>query len=93
MLACELGISSQVRFSGQRSRSLLRWYYIAANVFLTTPWYEPFGIIFCRKPGPGLPSQPGTPHPGKALLELIAQAALAPGVQIDWLCGGQIRIK
>lgn len=43
-LAQTLGVSQQVQFTGQRPRSALRYYYSAANVFVTTPWYEPFGI-------------------------------------------------
>lgn len=43
-LAHELGIDEQVTFTGQRQRDQLRYYYSAANVFVTTPWYEPFGI-------------------------------------------------
>jgi glycosyltransferase involved in cell wall biosynthesis len=33
-----------VRFDGQQPRHLLRDYYSAADVFASTPWYEPFGI-------------------------------------------------
>uniref|UniRef100_UPI000B2FE3F3 glycosyltransferase n=1 Tax=Ralstonia sp. RL TaxID=1839756 RepID=UPI000B2FE3F3 len=40
----ELGIADAVTFTGQRRRGQLRYYYSAANVFVTTPWYEPFGI-------------------------------------------------
>ncbi|GIZ53760.1 glycosyltransferase family 4 protein [Noviherbaspirillum aridicola] len=40
----ELGIGDCVTFTGQRQRGQLRYYYSAANVFVTTPWYEPFGI-------------------------------------------------
>lgn len=43
-LADELGIAQSVTFTGQRRRDQLRYYYSAANVFVTTPWYEPFGI-------------------------------------------------
>ncbi|RZI40263.1 glycosyltransferase family 1 protein [Herbaspirillum sp. HC18] len=43
-LAQELGIADAVTFTGQRRREQLRYYYSAANVFATTPWYEPFGI-------------------------------------------------
>src|SRR5690606_18309694 len=32
------------RFVGRRGRNSLRNYYSAADVFVTTPWYEPFGI-------------------------------------------------
>jgi D-inositol-3-phosphate glycosyltransferase len=39
-----LDIEKQVVFTGQKSRSQLRYYYSAANAFVTTPWYEPFGI-------------------------------------------------
>jgi glycosyltransferase involved in cell wall biosynthesis len=43
-LAHTLDIGDAVHFTGQRPRSELRYYYSAANVFVTTPWYEPFGI-------------------------------------------------
>lgn len=43
-LAFELGVAGSVSFIGQRPRSQLRAFYNAANVFVTTPWYEPFGI-------------------------------------------------
>jgi glycosyltransferase involved in cell wall biosynthesis len=39
-----LGIEQSVTFTGQRPRDQLRYYYSAADVFVTTPWYEPFGI-------------------------------------------------
>jgi D-inositol-3-phosphate glycosyltransferase len=38
------GVSDRVLFTGRRSRQMLRYYYSAADVFVTTPWYEPFGI-------------------------------------------------
>lgn len=38
------GVADRVRFTGRRARSELRDYYCAADVFVTTPWYEPFGI-------------------------------------------------
>jgi hypothetical protein len=43
-LAQSVGVGDAVTFTGQRPRSTLRYYYSAANVFVTTPWYEPFGI-------------------------------------------------
>ncbi|MDQ9170457.1 glycosyltransferase family 1 protein [Oxalobacteraceae bacterium R-40] len=43
-LAESLGIAEQLVFTGQRSRKELHYYYSAADVFVTTPWYEPFGI-------------------------------------------------
>jgi D-inositol-3-phosphate glycosyltransferase len=33
-----------VTFTGSRPRAMLNYYYSAADVFVTTPWYEPFGI-------------------------------------------------
>jgi D-inositol-3-phosphate glycosyltransferase len=43
-LSASLGLQSQVDFIGQKARNELSLYYSAANVFVTTPWYEPFGI-------------------------------------------------
>src|SRR5205085_12063424 len=38
------GVGDRVLFVGRRPRAALRCYYSAADLFLTTPWYEPFGI-------------------------------------------------
>jgi D-inositol-3-phosphate glycosyltransferase len=43
-LAVEKGIGSLVLFTGRKQREVLKFYYAAADVFITTPWYEPFGI-------------------------------------------------
>lgn len=43
-IADEAGISKQVVFTGRKQRDALKYYYAAADVFITTPWYEPFGI-------------------------------------------------
>ncbi len=43
-LARTLGVDGQVSFTGAQPRHRLREYYSAADVFVTTPWYEPFGI-------------------------------------------------
>jgi D-inositol-3-phosphate glycosyltransferase len=43
-VAQECGIDSRVTFTGHRQREQLRACYAAADVFVTTPWYEPFGI-------------------------------------------------
>lgn len=43
-LADEQGVSAQVTFTGRKNRNVLRYYYSAADIFITTPWYEPFGI-------------------------------------------------
>jgi glycosyltransferase involved in cell wall biosynthesis len=54
-LASQLGLQEHVRFTGQKARFELRDYYGAADVFVTTPWYEPFGItpveaMACARP-------------------------------------------
>lgn len=38
------GVADRVIFTGRRPRTALRDFYCAADVFVTTPWYEPFGI-------------------------------------------------
>jgi D-inositol-3-phosphate glycosyltransferase len=38
------GVEDGVTFVGRRGRDVLRLYYSAADVFVTTPHYEPFGI-------------------------------------------------
>lgn len=43
-IANELGIADQVYFAGRCARVDLKTYYSAADVFVTVPWYEPFGI-------------------------------------------------
>ncbi|WP_353137350.1 glycosyltransferase [Pseudopedobacter sp.] len=43
-LVKSLGLEKVVLFAGRKERDLLKYYYSAADVFVTTPWYEPFGI-------------------------------------------------
>lgn len=43
-LARQLGIEERVRFVARQPRAALRLWYSAADVFVSTPWYEPFGI-------------------------------------------------
>lgn len=43
-VAAEEEVSEAVQFIGRRGRDTLKYYYSAADVFVTTPWYEPFGI-------------------------------------------------
>lgn len=38
------GVEELVSFTGRRDRRVLRYYYSAAEVFVTTPWYEPFSV-------------------------------------------------
>jgi D-inositol-3-phosphate glycosyltransferase len=43
-LAQQCGVAPRVTFVGQRQHDALRTFYLAADVFVSTPWYEPFGI-------------------------------------------------
>ncbi|MBD2114229.1 MULTISPECIES: glycosyltransferase [Cyanophyceae] len=43
-LTAKLGLQDRVTFVGQRQREVLKYFYSAADLFVTTPWYEPFGI-------------------------------------------------
>ncbi len=54
-VAHRLGVQDHVVFTGRKDRCELRYYYSAADVFVTTPWYEPFGItpveaMACARP-------------------------------------------
>ncbi len=43
-IAEDEGVTDAVTFVGRRGRDALKYYYSAADIFVTTPWYEPFGI-------------------------------------------------
>lgn len=43
-IAEDLGVTHLVTFVGRRSSDQLRWYYSAGDVFVSTPWYEPYGL-------------------------------------------------
>lgn len=43
-IAREEGVEDKVTFVGRKNREILKYYYCAADVFISTPWYEPFGI-------------------------------------------------
>lgn len=49
------GVCDRVTFMGHRHRQELRRHYAAANVFVTTPWYEPFGITPLEAMACGVP--------------------------------------
>jgi len=49
------GVADQVRFVGRRDRAELKTYYNAADVFVSTPWYEPFGITPVEAMACGVP--------------------------------------
>jgi D-inositol-3-phosphate glycosyltransferase len=43
-IAEEERVSESVIFAGRKKRDILKYFYCAADLFITTPWYEPFGI-------------------------------------------------
>lgn len=43
-VAREEGAEGHVRLVGSKSRQSIRYFYSAADVFVSVPWYEPFGI-------------------------------------------------
>ena len=54
-VARECCVDDRVVFEGRRPRPELKWWYAACDVFVTTPWYEPFGItpleaMACARP-------------------------------------------
>lgn len=54
-IAAEEGVADLVHFVGRRNRDRLPEHYAACDVFVTTPWYEPFGItpveaMACARP-------------------------------------------
>lgn len=55
-LADELGIGDRVTFVGRRPSQDLPWYYSAADVFVTTPWYEPYGLTPLEAMACGIPA-------------------------------------
>ena len=54
-VAAEAGVADRVTFTGRRSRELLKLYYSAADAFVTTPWYEPFGMTSVEAMACGTP--------------------------------------
>ena len=43
-VAKQANVNSKITFVGRKTRDVLKYYYAAADLFITTPWYEPFGI-------------------------------------------------
>lgn len=54
-VASQGGVRDRVTFAGHRRRHELRVHYAAADVFVTTPWYEPFGITPLEAMACGIP--------------------------------------
>lgn len=54
-IAREEGVEGNVTFVGRRGREELKYYYNAADIFVSTPWYEPFGITPLEAMACGVP--------------------------------------
>lgn len=54
-IAAEERVADRVTFTGRRSRELLKLYYSAADAFVTTPWYEAFGMTAIEAMACGTP--------------------------------------
>jgi glycosyltransferase involved in cell wall biosynthesis len=54
-IAAESQVCDNVIFTGNKPRHLLKYYYGASDIFITTPWYEPFGITPLEAMACGIP--------------------------------------
>lgn len=54
-IAQKLGVTESVLFVGRKDRDELKYFYNAADVFVTTPWYEPFGMTVLEAMACGTP--------------------------------------
>ncbi len=54
-MATVLRIRPLVTFTGKRPQEMLKYYYSAADVAVTTPWYEPFGLTPLEAMASGTP--------------------------------------
>jgi D-inositol-3-phosphate glycosyltransferase len=54
-IAADEGVLDSITFVGRKDRNVLKYYYSAADIFITTPWYEPFGITPLEAMACGIP--------------------------------------
>jgi D-inositol-3-phosphate glycosyltransferase len=55
LIAAAEGVAEQIIFTGRKQREELKYYYSASDIFVTTPWYEPFGITPLEAMACGIP--------------------------------------
>ncbi|HTI10505.1 MAG TPA: glycosyltransferase family 1 protein [Puia sp.] len=48
-------VIDNIYFTGRKGREILRYYYAAADIFVTVPWYETFGITPLEAMACGIP--------------------------------------
>jgi D-inositol-3-phosphate glycosyltransferase len=49
------GVLDLIRFEGRRDRKSLRYLYFASDIFVSTPWYETFGLTILEAMACGIP--------------------------------------
>lgn len=54
-LSEELEIRDRTIFTGQKKPEVLRYYYSAGDMFVSTPWYEPYGMTALEAMACGTP--------------------------------------
>jgi len=54
-IAAQENVLEKVTFTGRKRRDVLKYFYAAADIFITTPWYEPFGITPLEAMACGIP--------------------------------------
>src|SRR5690606_34431300 len=54
-IALKIGVADHIHFAGRQDRDQLKYYYSAADIFITTPLYEPFGITPIEAMASGVP--------------------------------------
>jgi glycosyltransferase involved in cell wall biosynthesis len=88
-IAQDLGVASHVTFVGRKGREVLKYYYSAADAFVTTPWYEPFGIT------PIEAMACGTPVIGAAVggIKFTVKESQLPHPQGDGAWNSQVPVK
>ena len=94
------GVAQQVHFVGRKQRGELKHYYSAADVFVTTPWYEPFGITPLEAMACGTPVIGSNVGGIKYSIEHGATGYLVPpkrpdvlALQLDYLQQNPVKVR